>query len=156
MPKLTLILLSLLLVGCVDFQNQYAPSRARHADSGPDPRGLKAFVEMRDPASLAHVAWGINPAAFDGEKRKMEAKAALRFLVPDAANQKVSLDVAAADAQHVKVRVNGRTVGEFDVTGNGHFEAPVAANTIVPNTATLLEIESQTGLSLYRAGFARQ
>lgn len=151
-----LLLLPLLLVSCVDFPNQYAPPRARRPDNGPDPRGLKPFVEMKDAASLAHFAWGINPAAFDGEKRKAEARAALRFRVVETANQKLSIDFFAATAQQVRFRVNARPVGEVSAAGATHFESPVEATDFLAGTATLLEIESEAGISLLRAGFLRR
>ena len=151
MPKHLVLLLTLILTSCVDFPNQYAPNRARRPDTGPDPRGLKPFIDMKDPAALAHIAWGINPAAFDGEKRKAEPKAALRFKVDDTANLKVSIDIATP--QLLRIKVNGRPLGE---TTNTHFEAPVEPSDFFANTATLVEIESDSGFSLLRAGFLKR
>ena len=151
MPKHLVLLLTLILTSCVDFPNQYAPTRARRPDTGPDPRGLKPYIDMKDPASLAHIAWGINPAAFDGEKRKAEPKAALRFKVDDTSNLKVSIDIATP--QLLRIKVNGRPIGE---TTSTHFEAPVEPSDFFPNTATLVEIESDAGFSLLRAGFLKR
>ena len=151
MPKYFVLLLTLIITSCVDFPNQYAPARARRPDTGPDPRGLKSYIDMKDPASLAHIAWGINPAAFDGEKRKAESKAALRFKVDDTANLKVSIDIATP--QLLRLKVNGRPVGEATST---HFEALVEPTDFFPNTATLVEIESDSGFSLLRVGFLKR
>src|SRR5437762_3428726 len=122
MPRL-LLLLPLLLIGCVDFPNQYAPGRARKPDTGPDPRGLKQSIDMKDGGSIAHFAWGINIAAFDGEKRKAEPKAALRFQVTETAGQKLSVDFFTATSQTVRFKVNARTLGETVACGPAHFEA---------------------------------
>lgn len=149
-----LLALPLLLSGCVDFQNQYAPGRARWVDGGPDPRGLKSAVEMKDPTSLAHFAWGINPAAFDGEKRKTEPKAALRFAVAGKGGRKFKMDFFSAQPQTVKIRVNGQWIGEVQATGNATFEAAAEGSLFVDGTATLVEIWSDVGVSLYRAGFS--
>lgn len=146
--------LPLLLSGCVDFPNQFAPGRARRPDVGPDPRGLKAAIEMKDPTSFAHFAWGINLAAFDGEKRKAEAKAALRFAVAGSGNQKFKMDFFSAQPQVVRVRVNGHSIGEIQAEGEAKFEAPVEGPLFVAGTATLVEIWSEAGVSLYRAGFS--
>jgi len=155
MPRF-LILLPLLLASCVDFQNQYAPARARRPDVGPDPRGLKQAIEMKDPASLPHFAWGIDPAAFDGEKRKAEPIAALRFHVTQTSGQKLAADFVSAQSQMVRFKVNGRSLGEISATGAAHFEAPVEPKDFVAATATLVEIESDAGISLLRAGFVRR
>lgn len=156
MPKRILLLVPLLLTSCIDFPNQFAPTRARKADTGPDPRGLKQSIDMKDAISLLHFAWGLNPAAFDGEKRKAEPKAALRFLVTETTNQKLALDFFSPQPQVVRFKVNSRLVGEVNADGAAHFEAPVEPNDFIPGAATLLEIESDAGLSLFRAGFIRR
>jgi hypothetical protein len=156
MLKLFLVLLPLLLTSCVDFQNQFAPTRARRPDTGPDPRGLKQWIDMKDAAALSHLAWGFNPAAFDGEKRKAEPKAALRFLVSNSASQKLSVDVISAQPQLVRFKVNGRPVGEVNAGGAAHFEGSVEPADFISGTATLLEIESDAGVSVIRAGFIRR
>jgi len=150
MLKFLTCLALLILTSCVDFPNQYAPRRARRPDNGPDPRGLKPYIDMKDPASLSHFAWGISLAAFDGEKRKAEPKAALRFRVDNTANLKLSVDYVSPQPQTTRFKLNGRLIGE--TTDPGHFESPVEASDFVPNTATLLEIETEAGLKLFRAG----
>lgn len=156
MPRLLLLILATLLTSCVDFPNQYAPSRARHTDSGPDPRALKQSIDMKDGASYQHFAWGINLAAFDGERRKTAPRAALRFHVTDTATQKLSIDFASPQPQSVRIKVNGHKLGEMTAEGPVHFESPVEPNTFVPNTATLVEIDSDAGIGLIRAGFVRR
>jgi hypothetical protein len=156
MLKSLLVLIPLLMTSCVDFPNQFAPSRARRPDTGPDPRGLKQWIEMKDATSLSHLAWGFNPAAFDGEKRKAEPKAALRFLVTDPASQKFSIDVLSPQSQLIRFKVNTRLAGEITAKGAAHFEANVEPSDFVPGTATLVEIESDAGLSVFRAGFIRR
>lgn len=153
MPKLALLLLPLLLTSCVDFPNSYAPTRARRPDVGPDAKGLRAFVDMKDGASLAHIAWGINPAAFDGEKRKAEPRAALRFNLANTQNQKFTIDLASPQPQPVRFKINGHLVGELNAEGPAHFESPLESNLVVPGTATLVEIESDAGVGILRAGF---
>lgn len=153
MPKLALLVVPLFLCSCVDFPNPYAPTRARRPDVGPDARGLLAFTDMKEGASLAHIAWGIHPAAFDGEKRKAEPRAALRFNVTNTQNQKFTLDFASPQPQPVRIKVNGHLLGELNAAGAAHFEAPLAANLVVPGTATLVEIESNAGIGILRAGF---
>ena len=155
MPK-SLLLLALLFTSCIDFPNQYAPSRARRADTGPDPRGLKPYIDMKDASALSQCAWGVSPAAFDGEKRKANAKAALRFLIVNPVGNKLSVDIVSTTAQTVRFKVNGRLVGQLNAEGPSHFETPVAAGEFVAGTATLLELDSDSGISLLRAGFLRQ
>lgn len=147
---------ALLLSSCVDFPNQFASSRPRQPDTGPDPRKLKAFIEMKDASAAAHFAWGVNPNAFDGEKRMAGPRAALRFNVTETAGNRLSIDYVSAQEQTVRVKVNGLTIASFASQTPGHFEAPVEASQFVANTATLVEIESDTGLGLVRAGFLRK
>jgi len=142
----------LLLSSCVTFPNSYAPDRARRADTGPDPRGLKPFIDMKEGDSLAHFAGGINLAAFDGEKRRTEPLARLRFRVPVQEGWRLSVDFVSATEQEVAFSVNGRRLG---ISKNGHFEAAIPAQLLVPDTATVLQIESGEGISLLRAGFLR-
>jgi hypothetical protein len=152
-----LLLSSVLLSSCVDFKNEYAPARARRADTGPDPRGLKAFIDMKDGASLAHFAWGLSMTAFDGSQRKAEPSAALRFQVPAGGNWKLSVDYANPSGQEVSFLVNGHKLGTSPSAGATlHFEADVPANVIVNDTATLLAIESKDGIAIARAGFLRR
>jgi hypothetical protein len=152
-----LLVASILLSSCVDFKNEYAPARTRRADTGPDPRGLKAFIDMKEGASLAHFAWGLSLTAFDGELRKAAPSAALRFQVPAAGNWKLSVDYANPTGQPVSFLVNGRKLGSSSSAGASvHFEAEVPANVLVADTATLLAIESQDGVAIARAGFLRR
>lgn len=151
------LLCSLFLSSCVDFKNEYAPARARRADAGPDPRGLKSFIDMKDGASLAHFAWGLSMTAFDGAQRKAEPSAALRFLVPAGGNWKLSVDYANPTGQEVSFLVNGRKLGAASNAGTSvHYEADVPANILVADTATLLAIESKDGIAIVRAGFLRR
>lgn len=156
MPRLLLFSI-LMLSSCVDFKNEYAPARSRRPDTGPDPRGLKAFVEVKDGASLAHFAWGVSLSAFDGEKRKIEPIAALRFNVPPPGPWRLSLDFVSGSAQEVNFSVNGSRLGSAKVEAGAksHVEIPVPAQLLVADTATLLGIESTDGLSLLRAGFLK-
>ena len=149
------LLVSLLLTSCVDFTNRFAPSRARHPDNGPDPRGLNSFFDMKDATSLRHFAWGISPAAFDGEKRKIEARAALRFRIVDPNGLKFSADLHSPLPQTIRFKLNARLLGDLEANGDFHFEAPTIASDFVPGEAALLEIESPNGLSLRRAGFLK-
>ncbi len=155
MPK-TLLLLALLLTSCIDFPNQYAPDRLRQADTGPNPRGLKSYIDMKDASSMSQFAWGVSPSAFDGEKRKAAAKAALRFLVANPAGNRLSVDFVSPALQSIRFKVNGRLVGQLNAEGPTHFETPVAASDFVSGTATLLELDSDSGIGLLRAGFLRQ
>ena len=155
MPK-SLLLLSLLLTSCIDFPNSYAPSRLRRADTGPDPRGLKPYIDMKDASSLSQCAWGVSPSAFDGEKRKAAPKAALRFHIVNSMGNKLSVDFVSYTRQSIRFKVNGRIVGQINSEGPSHFEAPVAASDFVSGTATLVELDSDSGISILRAGFQRQ
>jgi hypothetical protein len=150
-----LLLTSLLLTSCVDFTNRFAPTRARRPDNGPDPRGLESFFDMKDAASLQHFAWGVSAAAFDGEKRKIEARAALRFRITDPNGLKFSADLHSPLPQTVRFKVNARILGELEANGDCHFEAPTNASDFVPAEAVLVEIESPNELSLRRAGFLK-
>lgn len=155
MPK-SLFLLSLLLTSCIDFPNPYAPSRLRRAETGPDPRGLKPYIDMKDASSLTQCAWGVSPSAFDGEKRKAAAKAALRFHIVNPTGNKLSVDFVSYTPQSIGFKVNGRIVGQINAEGPTHFETPVAASDFISGTATLVEFASDSGISLLRAGFQRQ
>ena len=152
MPRL-LLFLPLLLSSCVDFPNQYAPSRERKPDATANPAKLKAFIDMKDPAALAHLAWGVIPGAFDGESRKAEARSALRFFVVAPTNLKLSVDLDSAQPQTLSFKVNGKAVGTVAAQGPTHFEAPIDASEFVAESATLLEIEGEQGFRLRRAGF---
>jgi len=153
LSRLILLWSVLCLSGCVKFANEYAPSRARHADTGPDPKGLQAQLDMKDGASLAHFAWGIDLAAFDGEKRKAEAKAALRFRVEPPQPMTFRAEFVSAIEQTVEVRVNGRKVGQVAGVGSHKVEAAVEAADFVSGTATLVEFQSEQGIAILRAGF---
>lgn len=157
MNRLALLALTLVLGSCVNFTNSYAPAEARHADVGPDPRGLLAYVDMKDAKALRHLAGGVIPDAFDGEKRRAEARAELRFAVPDAGNWKLVLDVDSATAQPLIVTINGTPVpvSGFDAPGRKRLEAPVPAGLLAPATVTTVAITSTTGIGLYAAGFVR-
>jgi hypothetical protein len=152
MPRL-LLFLPLLLSSCVDFPNQYAPSRERKPDATANPAKLKAYIDMKDPAALPHLAWGVIPGAFDGESRKAEARSALRFFVPNPANLKLSIDLDSAQPQNLTFKVNGKAVGSVAAQGPTHFETPIDQSEFVPGSATLLEIEGDQGFRLRRAGF---
>lgn len=147
---------TLLLSSCVDFPNHFAPSRARQPDVGPDPRRLKSFIEMKDGAAAAHFAWGIDPGAFDGEKRLAGAHAALRFNVSETSGNRLVVDYVSAQTQTLRIKLNGLTIATLATQTPGHFEAPIDASQFVPGTATLVELESETGLGLVRAGFLRR
>lgn len=146
---------ALLLTSCVDFPNQYASNRSRQPDVGPDPRKLKAFIEMKDASAAGHFAWGINPAAFDGQKRMAAASAAMRFNVTQASGNKLVIDYVSAQPQSLRIKLNGLTIATHSTQIPGHFETPIDASQFVPNTATLVEINSDSGLGLIRVGFLR-
>ncbi len=156
LKALPLIAALLTTTSCVDYQNRFAPSRARRADTGPDTRGLLPFFDMKDAASLRHFAWGVSPNAFDGERRKLEPRAAVRFQVDAAAGLHFVADLASAVPQRVRVRVNARERGEWYDSGNTHIESPLQPCDLLPGEATLVEFQSDAGLSLYRAGFLKK
>ena len=146
---------ALLLTSCVDFPNQYASSHARQPDLGPDPRKLKAIIEMKDASAAAHFAWGISPAAFDGQKRMAAASAAMRFNVTQTSGNKLVIDYVSAQPQSLRIKLNGLTLATQPTQTSGHFETPIDASQFVPNTATLVEINSDSGIGLIRVGFLR-
>lgn len=157
MNRLALLAWTLVLGSCINFTNPYAPSEARHPDVGPDPRGLLAFVEMKDAKALRHLAGGVIPDAFDGEKRRAEAHAELRFAVPDGGNWKLVLDLDSAVAQPLNITVNGTPipVGGFDAPARKRFEAPLPAALLAPATVSTVAITSTSGVGIYAAGFVR-
>jgi hypothetical protein len=144
---------ALLLSSCVNFPNDYAPTRARQVDLGPSTRGLTTYIDMKDPASLAHLAWGMKPGAFDGERRRANPQAALRFHVPNPTNLRFHIDFDSPVEQTIRFRLNARLLGETTAQGRIEFTAPVEPSDFVPGAAALVEIESTAGLFLYRAGF---
>lgn len=157
MPRVALLLLPLVLVSCVNFPNTYAPAERRHADAGPDPKGLLPYIDMKDPASLRHLAGGINPDAYDGEKRKAEPRAQLHFAVPEAGGWRLVVDLDSPGPQGLSILVNGVALPTPAIEGAGRkkLELAVPAGLLAPASVTTVEVNSASGLSLYAAGFVR-
>ncbi len=146
-------LLCLGLSSCVNFPNDYAPTRARQPDVGPSRKGLSAYFDVKEGKSLAHLAWGMKPGAFDGERRRLEPRAALRFAVDKTGNLRFVIVFDSPAEQRVRFRLHARLLGEGNFSGEVEFSAPVETSDFVPGTATLVEIESEQGIFLRRAGF---
>lgn len=145
----------LCLAGCLKYANEYMPDRARDPDTFGDPKGLSAFVSMKDGNAAKHFAGGVDLRAFDGERRKIGAKASFRFGVDAGASWKFQIRCEAAEAQTVSVRVNGSVIGSFAASGPTSWSGAVPNGVLVRDTATLVEVVSQSGMGILELGFVR-
>jgi hypothetical protein len=158
MPKTRLLslLAVLLLSSCVQYSNQYAPDRARRPDAFGDPRGLSPYISMKDASAGRHFAGGLDPAAFDGEYRKAGPVAQFRFAADPAQSWKFQLKYRSASPQRLTIRVNGQNLGVLDApAASAQYSAAVPSGVLLPNTAVLVEILSESGLAIAEAGFMR-
>lgn len=137
------------------YANEYMPDRARDPDVVGDPKGLSAYISMKDGGAAKHFAGGVDLRAFDGERRKAGPKAAFRFGVDAAASWKFQIRCESAEAQQVTIRVNGAVVGSFPASGPTSWSGAVANGVLVRDTAALVEVDSQSGLGLLELGFVR-
>jgi hypothetical protein len=153
----TLLACCVLLTGCVNYPNEYAPNRARRPDVGPFPEAFRAIVSLKDADAMAHAAWGMNQAAFDGEKRMTATKFAFRFNAPPQKGWTFVMEYASAAPQTVKVRVNAVDLPADSYGGEARrrYAVPVPANWLVEGTAALVQVETEAPLALYRIGFER-
>jgi hypothetical protein len=151
----SLLALLLCLAGCMKYANEYMPDRARDPDVVGDPKGLSAYVSMKDGNAAKHFAGGVDLRAFDGERRKVGPAAAFRFGVDAGAAWKFQIRCESAEAQTVSVRVNGSVIGSFAASGASSWNAAVPAGVLVRDTAALVEVTSQSGLGMLELGFVR-
>jgi hypothetical protein len=137
------------------YANEYIPDRARDPDVVGDPKGLSAYVSMKDGNAAKHFAGGVDLRAFDGERRKVGPVAAFRFGADAGAAWKFQIRCEPAEAQTVSVRVNGALLGSFAASGPTSWNTAVPAGVLVRDTAALVEVTSQSGLGLLELGFVR-
>jgi hypothetical protein len=154
----TFLLVCVSLCSCVNYPNEYAPNRARRPDAGPFPEGLKPAVSMKDADALAHAAWGMSAAAFDGEKRMTERKFAFRFNAPPQPGWSFVMDFGSAAPQTLKVRINAMDLATIPAgtEPRQRFTQAIPANWLVEGTAALVQVEAEAPVGLYRIGFERQ
>lgn len=153
--RFSLVLAALVLAGCMKYANEYMPDRARDPDAFGDPKGLAPYIAMRDGRSVQQFAGGVDLRAFDGERRKVGPQAAFRFGVEATGTWKFQIRCESAEAQTVVVRVNGAEIGSFAAQGASNWSAAVPAGVLVRDTATLVEVNSQSGLGMVELGFVR-
>ncbi len=145
----------LALTGCMKYANEYMPDRARDPDVFGDPKGLVAYISMKDGNAAKHFAGGVDLRAFDGERRKAGPVAAFRFGVDAGATWKFQMRCESAVPQQVNVRVNGSSLGSFAASGPSSWSAAVPGGVLVRDTAALVEVVSETGLGILELGFVR-
>jgi hypothetical protein len=141
--------------GCMKYANEYMPDRARDPDVFGDPKGLVAYISMKDGNAAKHFAGGVDLRAFDGERRKAGPMAAFRFGVDAGAAWKFQIRCESGVAQQVNVRVNGASLGSFAANGPAVWSAAVPNSVLVRDTAAVVEVTSESGLGIVELGFVR-
>ncbi|MDX2269543.1 MAG: hypothetical protein NW208_15680 [Bryobacter sp.] len=142
----------LLLGGCVPYANDYAPTRERKVSYNGNPRQLPPRLVMRDARAEKHFVYGVDPAGFDGEFRKVGSRVAFRLGA--ASGRRLVLEYRSPSPQSVHVKANGVLVGEFTADGRdsrdgrGQWSVELPAAAILEGMPTLVELESPSGFAV--------
>ncbi|GAB4362786.1 MAG: hypothetical protein OHK0021_06820 [Bryobacter sp.] len=136
----------LLLGGCVPYANEYAPTRERKVSYNGNPRQLPPRLLMRDARAEQHFVYGVDPAGFDGEFRKVSSRVAFRLGA--ASGRRLVLEYRSPAPQSVRVKANGVLVGEFTADGRGQWSVELPAAALLEGMPTLVELESPSGFAV--------
>lgn len=166
-------LLLVMLCGCTNIPDSYAPPVQRHPVSGPDTSHLKHFIAMNDPAAEDHFLADIGPLE-SGSWRWTRQHPTLRFVVPDPKGLKLSVDFSlSSDTMKetgpitIAYFVNGRALDtvRYEQPGGQHFEKAVPVDWLTGSEDVVVKLAldkvytapadgAKLGVTLVRAGFA--
>jgi len=128
--------LSLLLAGCTDIPDTYAPPVQRRPLTAPEPSPLTHFIAMKDAAAEAHFLSGVSRHLEGGAWRWLEPRAELMFRLESVAHLRFVMEFAIPEitfAQRgpavISISVNGHLLERvrYGKGGEYRFEKAVPA-----------------------------
>jgi hypothetical protein len=165
----------LLLVGCADIPDSYAPPIQRKPVNGPGSLPLGSFITMGDPNADAHIVRDISRPEEATSWRWTHQKPALRFFLDTTENQKFVMDFTISDVTFkqtgpvtITFLINDKLLDtiRYDRPGSKHFEKQVPAEWLQTGTPVTVAAEvdksyiapedgAKLGFILTSAGFIR-
>jgi hypothetical protein len=166
------VIAAVLLAGCADIKETYAPPAQRKSLAGPDTSQLKHFIAMTDPAADAHILRDISEAT-ESPWRWTGQKPTLQFYLPEIRHLKFVM-VFAFSQETLKQTgpvtityfVNGRQLDRqmYSKAGEVRFEKEVDSSWLLKDSVNVASAEmdkvyvapedgAQLGVTLIRAGF---
>jgi len=125
-----------LLVGCTNIPDTYAPPVQRRPMTGPEPSPVTHFVTMKDPQAEAHIVSGVSRHLEAGAWRWTEPRAELVFRLSEVQHLRFVMEFAVPEmtfAQRgpvtITITVNGRLLDKpgYQRGGEFRFEKAVPA-----------------------------
>ncbi|MBI3473821.1 MAG: hypothetical protein HY013_20895 [Candidatus Solibacter usitatus] len=166
--------LLLILTGCANIPDSYAPPVQRKPLSPAEPRPFGHFVNMNDPNAEAYFIKDIATVA-EGPWRWTGKRPELKFFLETVESLKFSLDYTIAEATFkstgpvtISVFLNGKLLEKLRHATHGeqHFEKPAPPPLLRRNEVNQVALEvdkvwvsptdgAQLGFILTRAGFVQ-
>ncbi len=169
-------LLALLVCGCVNIPDVYAPPQQRKPLSVEDSSPLKSFINMNEVAAPVHFVRDIAPAVEGGSWRWARKSPTLMFSVPSTKHMKFSADFTISGHTlketgpvTMTITINGHELDKttYSTEGDRHFEKPVPEDWLRTKAENVVTMEVDKvyvapsdkvvlGFVLTRAGFIQQ
>ena len=171
-PVLTVVA-ALILSGCPNIPDSYAPPMQRKPLTGPEPAAFGHFVNMSDANVDAYIVQEVSSTTEGAGYRWVYKRPELRFMLSRTANVSFTMDFTVPEvtmrqtgAVTISFFVNGQLLDKvrLDKPGENHFEKPVPASWLRTDGPTLVAAEvdkvyiapqdgAKLGFVLTRAGF---
>ncbi len=144
------VVAALILWGCTNIPDSYAPPMQRKPLTGPLPSQPGHFVNMGDPNAGAYLVQDISNTAEGAGYRWAYRRPELRFVLGKTDNLKFVMDFAipAITMQQtgpvtISFFINGQPLDKvrYDTPGEKHYEKPVPASWLRMDEPTLVATE---------------
>jgi hypothetical protein len=165
--------IALVLFGCTNIPDSYAPPIQRKPLTGPEQVAFGHFVDMNDPNAEAYLIQDISRTVEGGGFRWVYKRPELRFALSKSEHVRFVMDFAIPDVTMkqtgpvtVSFFINDKLLDKvrYDTPGEKHFEKPVPSGWLRTDTPTLVAAEidkmyvapedgAKLGFVLTRAGF---
>jgi hypothetical protein len=173
--RLYIFLFLVLLTGCANIPDSYAPPVQRRPLSGTEPSPVGHFVNMSDPNAYAYIVKDVSEAAEAGSWRWARKHPELRFFLETTEHLNFKADFSVAESTFrdtgpvtISVLINGKLLDTIRCAepGEKHFDKPVPAKLLRAKAMNFAALEvdkvwvSKTdgavlGFILTRAGFTQ-
>jgi len=165
----------ILLAGCANIPDSYAPPVQRRPLSGTEPSPVGHFVNMSDANADAYIVKDVSDASEAGSWRWVRKRPELRFFLEttDHLNFKADFSVAESTFRdtgpvNISVLINGKLLDTIPCAepGEKHFDKPVPAKLLRAKAMNFAALEvdkvwvsksdgAVLGFILTRAGFTQ-
>ena len=173
--RLSILLSILLLGGCANIPDSYAPPAQRGFLAGTDPGQIGSFVDMIDPDADAYIVGDVTDELEAGSWRWTRKRPELRFFLDSIERLNFQADFRVGESTFrdtgpvaVSILINGNLLAtvKFDAAAEQHFVKPVPAKFLHAKSVNFAALEidrlwasksgaSELGFMLARAGFRR-